>query len=72
MLRSRDRLRGVQVHLGDEEGGLSELLELQQTVKDKIHQSESILNLSRSFHLAANQVRGAFLRKHSVNLLKNS
>ncbi|XP_037543090.1 coiled-coil domain-containing protein 141 [Nematolebias whitei] len=56
MLQSRDHLTRVQIHLGKEEGCLSELLKLQQTVKDKIHQSESILNLSRSFHLAANQL----------------
>lgn len=67
MLQSRDRLRRVQIHPGKEEGGLSELLKLQQTVKDKIHQSESILNLSRSFHLAANQVRGAENLKHLVS-----
>ncbi|XP_034741680.1 coiled-coil domain-containing protein 141-like [Etheostoma cragini] len=38
------------------EGDLSELLDLQQRVKTKISQSETILDLSRSFHLTASQL----------------
>uniref|UniRef100_A0A3Q3BGX8 Coiled-coil domain containing 141 n=1 Tax=Kryptolebias marmoratus TaxID=37003 RepID=A0A3Q3BGX8_KRYMA len=59
MLQNRDSLRGVPVQIQVQvqvEEGLSELLKLRQTVKDKIHQSESILNLTRSFHLTANQL----------------
>lgn len=58
VLQSQATLRGVQVQVGEKEEGLSELLQFQQTVRKKIHQSKSILTLSRSFHLTANQVRG--------------
>ncbi|XP_032364328.1 uncharacterized protein ccdc141 [Etheostoma spectabile] len=37
-------------------GDLSEVLDLQQRVKTKISQSETILDLSRSFHLTASQL----------------
>lgn len=38
------------------EEDLSELLKLQRRVKDKVQQSESILELSSSFHLATKRV----------------
>ncbi|XP_041858300.1 uncharacterized protein ccdc141 isoform X2 [Melanotaenia boesemani] len=55
-------LRGVQDQLEEEERGtvkeedLMELLKLQKTMTEKIQQSESILDLSSSFHLTAKQL----------------
>ncbi|XP_038575928.1 titin homolog isoform X2 [Micropterus salmoides] len=62
--RNRETLRQVQDRLevkeskGREvtEDDLSELLELQERVKNKIHQSESILDLASSFHLSTKQL----------------
>lgn len=56
MVKSWETLRGDHEGLEVKEEDLSELLQLQKTVKDKVHQSESILDLSSSFHLAANEV----------------
>ncbi|XP_061580073.1 coiled-coil domain-containing protein 141 [Cololabis saira] len=59
MVKSWEGLRGVQDQL---EGGaameedLSELLRLQKMVRDKIEQSQSILDLTGSFHLKAKQL----------------
>lgn len=66
MMRSWETLRRVQERweVKEMEGGavkeddLSELLMLQKRVKDKIQQSESILELTSSFHLTAKQVSG--------------
>ena len=63
-MKSWETLRGVQERLEVREvkGGavkeedLSELQKLQRRVKDKIQQSESILDLTSNFHLAAQQV----------------
>ncbi|CAJ1078531.1 uncharacterized protein ccdc141 [Xyrichtys novacula] len=52
LVKTRETQRGVQV----QEEDLSALLELQERVKTKIHQSESILDLSSSFHLASQQL----------------
>lgn len=58
-------MRGVQERLEEEEeaeGGavkeedLTDLLKLQRTVKDKIQQSQSVLDLTSSFHLTVQQV----------------
>lgn len=60
-VRSWESLRGVQERLEvKEEEVLScvELLKLQKRVKDKIQQSESILNRTSSFHLTAKKVSG--------------
>lgn len=65
-MKNWETVREVQDRLEMEElkGGavkeeeLSELLELQERVKNKISQSESILMLSERFHLTARQVRG--------------
>lgn len=67
MEKSWETLRGVQDRLEVKElkGGavkeedLSELLKLRKTVKNKIHESESILDLTSSFHLTSQQVGGA-------------
>ncbi|XP_076603855.1 uncharacterized protein LOC143330952 isoform X2 [Chaetodon auriga] len=64
MEESWGTLRAVQDSLEVQElkGGavkeedLSELLKLQKTMKDKIRQSESILNLTSSFHLTSQQL----------------
>ncbi|XP_071328802.1 coiled-coil domain-containing protein 141 isoform X2 [Trachinotus anak] len=64
MMKSWGTLRGVQDRLDVKEGkggtvteeDLSELLKLQKRVKDKIQQSESILNLTSSFHLTVKQM----------------
>ncbi|XP_040912581.1 uncharacterized protein LOC121194074 isoform X2 [Toxotes jaculatrix] len=64
MRRSWETLRGVQDRLevkGVKEEDLSELLKLQKRVKDKIQESKSILDLTSSFHLTANQLE-ALLR----------
>lgn len=66
MEKSWETLRGVQETLGVKQlevtavkvEDLSELLELQKKVKNKIHQSESILDLTSSFHLTSQQVSG--------------
>ncbi|TMS06282.1 Titin [Larimichthys crocea] len=63
MEKSWETLRGVQETLGVKQlevtavkvEDLSELLELQKKVKNKIHQSESILDLTSSFHLTSQQ-----------------
>ncbi|XP_043987577.1 trichohyalin isoform X2 [Gambusia affinis] len=57
-VRSWENLSEVQAHQGGAvmEEDLSELLKLQQAVKDKIQQGESILNQSSSFHLTAKQL----------------
>ncbi|XP_032424244.1 trichohyalin isoform X1 [Xiphophorus hellerii] len=57
-VRSWENLSGVQARQGGAvmEEDLSELLKLQQAVKDKIQQGESILNQSSSFHLIAKQL----------------
>ncbi|KAM6955110.1 uncharacterized protein PEZ65_000046 [Lycodopsis pacificus] len=62
MGKSWETLSGVQHRLeveeskGVKEEDLSKLLKLQENVKNKIHQSESILELSSSFHLTAKQL----------------
>ncbi|XP_075968316.1 coiled-coil domain-containing protein 141 [Anarhichas minor] len=62
MGKSWETLSGVQDRLeveeskGVKEEDLSKLLKLQEKVKNKIHQSESILDLSSSFHLTAKQL----------------
>ncbi|XP_029283232.1 flocculation protein FLO11 isoform X2 [Cottoperca gobio] len=63
MVKSWETLRGVQDALEDElKGGaveeedLSELLKLQEKVKKKIHQSESILDWTGSFHLTSTRL----------------
>ncbi|KAF3843808.1 hypothetical protein F7725_002657 [Dissostichus mawsoni] len=65
MLKSWETLRGVQKGLEEEEDeeeegpveeeDLSELLKLQEKVKKKIRQSESILDRTSSFHLTSRQ-----------------
>ncbi|XP_016517765.1 uncharacterized protein ccdc141 isoform X2 [Poecilia formosa] len=57
-VRSWENLSGVQARLGgaEMEEDLSELLKLQQAVRDKIQQGESILKQSSSFHLTAKQL----------------
>ncbi|XP_068592421.1 coiled-coil domain-containing protein 141 isoform X2 [Cebidichthys violaceus] len=61
-VKSWETLSGVQDLLeveeskGVKEEDLSELLKLQEKVKNKIHQSESILDLSSSFHLTAKKL----------------
>lgn len=67
IVKSWETLRGVQDGLevkelkgrAVKEEDLSELLKLQERVKNKIHQSESILNLTSSFHITSKQVSGA-------------
>uniref|UniRef100_A0A8P4KA54 Coiled-coil domain containing 141 n=1 Tax=Dicentrarchus labrax TaxID=13489 RepID=A0A8P4KA54_DICLA len=62
--KSWETLRGVQDRLEVEElkgrpvteEDLAELLKLQKRVKNKIHQSESILDLSSSFHRTSKQL----------------
>ncbi|KAI9534580.1 hypothetical protein NQZ68_012813, partial [Dissostichus eleginoides] len=66
MLKSWETLRGVQEGLEEEEDeeeegpveeeDLSELLKLQEKVKKKIRQSESILDRTSSFHLTSRQL----------------
>ncbi|KAF3843811.1 hypothetical protein F7725_002660 [Dissostichus mawsoni] len=66
MLKSWETLRGVQKGLEEEEDeeeegpveeeDLSELLKLQEKVKKKIRQSESILDRTSSFHLTSRQL----------------
>lgn len=66
VLKTWETVRGVQEMLQMkelQEGAvkdhhLSELLMFQETVKDKIQQSQSILDLTSSFHFAAKQVCG--------------
>lgn len=73
MVKTWESLRGVQDRL---EGGqvreedLSELLRVQKTVRDKIQQSESILDLTSSFHLKAKQVRRAGGRQRASSTLR--
>lgn len=65
--KSWETLRGVQDGLevkelkakAVKEEDLSEVLKLQKRVKAKIHQSESILDLTSRFHLTSRQVSGA-------------
>ncbi|KAG7233689.1 hypothetical protein INR49_006726 [Caranx melampygus] len=64
VMKSWETLRGVQERLEEEvKGGavkeedLSDLLNLQRRVKDKIQQSESVLDLTSSFHLTVQQRR---------------
>ncbi|XP_070832697.1 centromere-associated protein E-like [Chaetodon trifascialis] len=79
MEESWGTLRAVQNSLEEQElkGGavkeedLSELLKLQKTMKDKIHQSESILNLTSSFHLTSQQLE-ALLQSDPVGPLTGS
>lgn len=62
MEKSWETLRRVQDKLEVKEvkeEDLSELLKLQERVKNKIHQSELILDLTSSFHLTSKQVSGA-------------
>ncbi|KAG7233600.1 hypothetical protein INR49_006815 [Caranx melampygus] len=68
VMKSWETLRGVQERLEEEvKGGavkeedLSDLLNLQRRVKDKIQQSESVLDLTSSFHLTVQQLE-ALLR----------
>uniref|UniRef100_A0A665TSA4 Ig-like domain-containing protein n=1 Tax=Echeneis naucrates TaxID=173247 RepID=A0A665TSA4_ECHNA len=61
LIRTWETLREVQDQLEEKsrsvkEEELSQLLNLQKKVQDKIQQSESILDLSNSFHLAAKQL----------------
>lgn len=58
-MKSWETVRGVQDQVQGgavKEEDLSELLKLQKKVKNKVQQSESILNLTSSFHLTAKQV----------------
>lgn len=65
--KSWESLTGVQDRLEVEglkgkvvkEEDLSEVLKLQKKVKTKLHQSESILDLTSRFHLTSRQVSGA-------------
>ncbi|XP_068457611.1 coiled-coil domain-containing protein 141 isoform X2 [Clinocottus analis] len=60
MVKSWETLSGVQNRLEVEqlkEEDLSRLLQLQERVKNKIHQSEWILDLSSSFHLTDRQLK---------------
>ncbi|RVE57819.1 hypothetical protein OJAV_G00203180 [Oryzias javanicus] len=50
-----DRLKKVQGDMVEDED-LSKMVKLQETVKNKIQQSESILELTRRFHIAAKQL----------------
>ncbi|XP_023253042.1 coiled-coil domain-containing protein 141 [Seriola lalandi dorsalis] len=61
MMKSWETLRGVQDRLEVKGGAvteedLSELLNLQKRVKDKIQQSESILDVTSSFHLTVRRL----------------
>ena len=64
MQKSWETLRGFQGKLefkekAVKEEDLSELLKLQKSVKNKIHQSKSILDQTSSFHRTSQQVCGA-------------
>lgn len=67
MEKSWETVRGVQDRLkvkelsGKEvkEDDLSEVQKLRERVKTKIHESESILDLTSRFHLTSRQVSGA-------------
>lgn len=64
MEKSWETLRGVQGKLkfkgkAVKEEDLSELLKLQKSVKNKIHQSKSILDQTSSFHRTSQQVSGS-------------
>lgn len=80
-MRSWESLRGVQEQLeGEEEAGggpvkeeqLSDLLSLQRRVKDKIQQSQSVLDLTSSFHLTAKQVGQAVLSGGNSEVLSQT
>lgn len=64
MEKSWETLRGVQDRMEVtevKEEDLSDLLKLQERVKNKIQDSESILDLTSSFHRTSKQV-GGFLQ----------
>lgn len=54
----RKTVRGVQARMEVKEEEMLELQKLYQSVREKIQQSEKILNLTSSFHHTAKQVRG--------------
>lgn len=65
MVKSWDTLRQVYDRLDLEEEDLSTLLQLHQSVKEKIQKSELILGLTNSFQLTANQVSGGSDRQQT-------
>ncbi|XP_075994665.1 LOW QUALITY PROTEIN: uncharacterized protein ccdc141 [Genypterus blacodes] len=60
LVKSWGTLRGVQDRMEVKEEELLELLKLHQHVKEKIQQSEKILDLTSSFHRTAKQVQLSF------------